>query len=295
MLDFSYEARPTVSPSMSLDNLHPFAGQHAIQSAAFAVDFSAELNVSEIAQIRSAAVELKAEFPSIADQHLTTVSLQFNPGRQNPPAVPAAAHDIGGFVMQQSGSETVPPVSIRQIVVSRGNVVIAINDYTRWVKFRSDVERYLSILLRGVNSQKGIAGVALQFSDVFVWRADPEDLDLKKVFSTTTQYLTPSVFNRGAMLWHSHHGYIVEQERPVEFSRLDNVNISCNMVGGIPQLQILISHKAVFQKALYKILDVNKLKVSEIMESLHKKNKEILADILSKEVQVKINLNSSKD
>ncbi|MDD2892894.1 MAG: TIGR04255 family protein [Halothiobacillaceae bacterium] len=280
---------------MSLDQLHPFAGQHAVQSAAFAVDFSTELDVGEVGLLRAAAAGLRADFPEIADNHLTTLRFQVGSGQQDLPVSPAAKYDVGGFVIQRPADGVDPVAPVRQIVVSRKNVVIVINNYTRWAKFKTDIERYLNVLLNPVNAQKGVSSVGIQFSDAFVWRADPDELNLAEVFSTNTQYLVPSVFKKGATLWHSHHGYLVEQADPVVYQQLDNINVSRNLVAGAQQLQILTSHKATFAKPLYKILNSNKDKVSKIMDFLHSTNKGILADLLTDEVQTKISLNTQKD
>ena len=48
---------------MSLDHLHPFAGQHAIQSAVFALDFANELDIGEISAVRTEATKLVGDFP----------------------------------------------------------------------------------------------------------------------------------------------------------------------------------------------------------------------------------------
>lgn len=273
---------------MSLDYLHPFSGQHAIQSAAFAVDFSTELDVGEVGRLRAAAADLKADFPNIQDQHRTTINFQFSSGKQDA----SAAQDVGGFILERPAPGGAPNQPLRVINVNRENIVVVINDYTRWIKFKADVERYLSILLQTVNSQKGVSSIGLQFSDAFIWRADPSELDLTEVFSQNTQYLTPSVFSKKAMLWHSHNGYLIEQTEPVAFQELDNINVSRNLVAGSHQLQVLTSHKASFPKALFKILDSNKQKISQVMDFLHQKNKEILRDVLTEGVQSKISLNA---
>lgn len=280
---------------MSLDQLHPYADQHAIQSAVFSVHFSTELDVRELGQLKAAAADLKADFPNIVDNHMTRLSFQVTPGAQSSPVASASEHGVGGYVMQRLSAGGIPVAPMRQIVVAGDSVVIVINDYTRWAKFKTDVERYLSVLLKPINSQKGISSVGLQFSDVFVWRADPADLDMAEVFSTNTQYLVPNVFNGDLPLWHSHHGYLMERTEPFAFQQLDNINVSRNLVSGAQQLQIVIVHKATFARPLYKVLDANKEKVSQIMATLHSRNKEILADLLSEGVQAKINLNTSKD
>lgn len=280
---------------MSLDNLQPFAGQHAIQSAAFALDFSSELDIGEISRLRAVAMQLKAEFPNIAEQHRTMV--QLGVGQEGKVAVPTTTMDAGGFVMERRAPSFLPATSppLRSIIVSRENVVVVINDYTRWDKFKSDAERYLSTLLGTINAQKAVASIGLQISDVFLWKSDPADLDLGKVLSKDSPYLTPNVFSKDIQLWHSHHGYLKDETEPSPHQQLTNINVARAVVIGSQQIQILTSHKANFPRPLYKFLDANREKISSVLDALHAKNKRILQSLLSPALQEKINLNSPKD
>lgn len=279
---------------MSLNHLYPFAGQHAIQSAVFALAFATELDVDSLRLLRDASTSLKPDFPDIQDQHRTTFSIQIRPGHQAPPS---AALDAGGFLLNRPAPGANQAAPARSIAVSRENIIIAINDYTRWEKFKSDVDRYIHTLLAPIKESFGVVSIGLQFTDIFVWRADPLDLNLSEVFSKDTRYLTPNVFQKtaDAMLWHSHHGFFSEQSDPLGFQQLDNINIARNIALGTHQIQIQTSHQAKFPQPIYKILDENRPGLSRLEDILHSKNKEILADLLSKEVQEKINLNAPRD
>ncbi|MBK6998668.1 MAG: TIGR04255 family protein [Rhodoferax sp.] len=276
---------------MDIDLLLPFAGQHAIQSAVFALEFSTELDVGEIGRLRLAAKGLKNEFPKLTDQHRTTVSFQMGPEQH-----PSASMDPGGFILERLGSEQgqLQAQPLRVIVVSRENILIVINDYTRWEKFSFDISHYLTTLLKSINAQKGVSGISLQITDTFIWRSDPADLDLSKVFTIGSRYLVSNVFEPKALLWHSHHGFLVEQEDPIKFQQLDNINVSRNIVAGTHQLQILTSHKATFPNPVYKILDASREKIFSVLNLLHEKNKEILKNLLTDDVQLKVNLNGQR-
>lgn len=276
---------------MNMDLLQPFAGQHAIQSAAFALEFATELDVAEVSMLRLAAADLKNDFPKLTDQQRTTFSFQVGVDPHGPSTPPSAAMDPGGFILERPSSEQGQVQPLRIIVVSRESITVVINDYTRWDKFRSDIGRYLTTLLQGINVQKGVVGISLQIVDTFIWRSDPADLDINEVFSKNSRYLVSNAFEPSALLWHSHHGFLVEKTAPINFQQLDNVNVSRNLVAGTNQLQILTSHKATFASPLYKILDVNRVQFSSVLDSLHDKNKEILRDILTAAVQLKISLN----
>jgi uncharacterized protein (TIGR04255 family) len=274
--------------------LQPFAGQHAIQSAAFSLEFAKEMDVAELQCLRVAAAELKNDFPKLTDQKLTTISFQIGSGEQDASIPQTAAMDTGGFILDRPSSEQGQVQSLRLIVVSRKSITVVINDYTRWEKFRSDINSYLSILLKSINAQKGVLGISLQIADVFNWRSDPADLNVAEVFSKESKYLMSNVFEPDILFWHSHHGCLLQQALPVNFQQLDNININKTFSTGEHQFQILTSHKVTFQSPLYKFLDVNKEKVFSILDNLHVRNKEILKDVLMPKIQAKINLNGKR-
>lgn len=275
---------------MSLDHLHPFAGQHAIQSAVFALDFASELDVSEVEALRAAASELASDFPVVSDQQLRTISLQVGSGEAS---APSKNVEVGGFIMERPALVPGEPQG-RLIIVKRNGIIVVINNYTRWDKFKADIDRYLSILLPPVDGQKAVSGVGLQFNDIFLWKADPVDLKLDEVFVVNNPYIPPNVFS-SPLLWHSHHGYLMSSKEPVEHQQLDNINVSRVAANEEHQLQILTSHRVTLEKPLYKSWSDNKSILLTIQENLHNKNKFILSALLTPAAQQKINLNGSKE
>ena len=274
---------------MSLDHLHPFAGQHAIQSAVFALDFANELDIGEISAIRAVSTKLVGDFPIQNERQRTTFTMQVSPMDAPPPS---SNVETDGFEMVRPALAVGQPNS-RAIIVNRTSIVVVVNDYTRWDKFKSDVDRYLSVLLTHVDGQKAVASLGLQFNDIFLWKADPADLQLEEVFAAGNPYLAPNVF-LSPLLWHSHHGYFVNNKTPVEYQQLDNINVSRVAANEEHQLQILTSHRVTLEKPLYKGWSDNKSTLLAIQDSLHAKNKAILAELLTPEAQNKINLSGSE-
>lgn len=275
---------------MNLEHLHPFAGQHAIQSAVFAIDFASELNVGEVGALRQEADKLAGDFPVVNDQQLTTLSMQVVSGEE---PVSSANTEFGGFVMERPALISSEPKR-RFINVSRNSIIVVINDYTRWDKFKSDIDRYISVLLAPIDSQKAITGIGLQFNDVFFWRADPAELKIEEVFVANNPYIAPNIFS-SPFLWHSHHGYLTSNDNPIRHHQLDNVNVSRVEANEQHQLQILTSHRATFDKPLYKSWSDNKANLFIIQDGLHEKNKLMLTALLTPAVQEKISLNASKE
>ncbi len=270
---------------MSLEYLFPFARQHAIQSAAFALDFVSELDISEVDAIQTATSALRSEFPALDPQQQNKLEIKFEPGTAGSST---ASTEANGFVMQRPSG--IPNAPLRLINVTRTGIVIAINDYTRWDKFKEDIDKYLSILLKPVDSQKAIASIGLQVNDVFLWKSDPADLKLDEVFTKNNPYIASNAL-KVSSLWHSHHGYLIDQMEPIKYQQLDNINVSRTEANGVPHIQILTSHRVTFADPIYKFWSINKAIILKILDNLHDGNKTILQSLLTRAVQDKINLN----
>ena len=275
---------------MSLENLHPFSSQHAIESAAFALEFSSELDVGQISALRSAAALLSSDFPVVQDKRVTTVNFQVAPE-----GAPTSSSQIegGGFTMGRTAFNPIEPPT-RFIDVSLNGVVVVVKDYTRWEKFKSDVDRYLSVLLAPIDAQKAVGSLGLQFNDIFLWKADPEDLKIEEVFASANPYLVPNSFS-SSMQWHSHHGYLLDSAEPIQHRQLDNINVSRVASNGSDQIQILTSHRVTLDKPLFKYWTAHKATLFEFQEKLHNQNKLILSKLLTPAAQLKINLSGFKE
>lgn len=276
---------------MSLENLHPFSGQHAIESAAFALEFSSDLDVGEVGALRTAAAQLLSDFPVIAEKQVATLNFQVAPGGAATSS--SSGVEAGGFTLGRTSFNPTEP-QVRFIDVSRNGIVVVVRDYTRWDKFKADVDRYLSILLAPVDGQKAVSSLGLQFNDIFLWKADPQDLKIDEIFSRNNPFIASNSFS-SSMLWHSHHGYLISNTEPVQHKQLDNINVSRAASNELHQIQVLTSHRVTLDKPLFKSWSAHKATFFEFQEKLHSQNKLILSQLLTPAVQSKINLNGSKE
>lgn len=273
---------------MSLESLYPYAGDHAIQNAVFALDFDGALSPDQIKAIKKGAIkELAGEFPLVEDQQIIAINIGSNQSAHQVSPSP----QVGGFTMQRSSG--MPNAFARSIVVTPTNALIVVNDYSRWDAVKLDVDRYLDALLLVVGKlPKAVTSIGLQYTDVFNWQSDPSELVLTEVFEAATPYMVPNVLGENApSMWHSHHGYFVEHLEPVQYRQLDNINVSRIETSGIHSLQILTSHKVQFAAALWQSGEKNRSKISDIFVKLHDANKVILRALLTEQVREKIKLN----
>ena len=275
---------------MSIENLYPFAGNHAIQNVTFAVEWSNELTSTELMQIQSVLEpQLKAEFSKITPQNTQKFSFSMDAAAPGTPNF-TPTFELSGFSYEKP-SHFGNAQSARSMALSKLNLVILINDYSRWDSVWSDVKRYLSIILPEVKNNP-IHNIGLQYSDIFTWKADPKTFDSKLEFRENSAYLVSNIHNLSG-LWHSHHGYIVEREHPQKHTGLDNINVNLLDNAGTRSLQIITSHRTTFSDPIWYKGDAELASISEIMAILHRGNKEIMYNLLSDDVCKKINLKAN--
>lgn len=261
---------------MSLrDQLYPFAGSHAIQSAVFAFEWAEMLTPSMLAGVRERAMKLKHDFPAgIQDQKALTVN--FTPG-----APQVQTEEVSGFMLSRVSS-ALGGVA-RTITVGLHQCLIQVSDYLSWSTAKADVDRYLEVLLPAITQHRQVTVIGLQYLDIFNWRGNPAELPTAAIFRKDTKYLASNVFSVNE-LWHNHHGYFESHAEPQECRQLDNINVSRVENAGVHSIQILTSHRAQFRAAIWDYSLTAESLITRTLVRMHDRNKEILRDLLSDEV-----------
>lgn len=266
---------------MNLDFLYPVAGNHAVQTMAFVVEWQGELSEEVLHSIHALAPQLKSHFPSAALQKLVTVNIGA-PGQQASSVSNSEA--LGGVQFVRANKFGQPAGAL---TVSRNNLSITVNDYTRWKTVLEAAMRFFKIVLTPIMDHKAITAVALQYVDLFTWKDSAANLDYREVFKDTNPYLPPNVLTL-KNLWHSHHGFMVETADPVPCVRLDNINVDVLDSQSDRVIQITTSHRASVTEPLRKASNTYLQDIEAIQNALHVANKEILKALLSEAVSKKI-------
>lgn len=262
-----------------MSSLYPFAGAHAVQSAAFAFEWPQLLSDSEFAEVMALHEKLKSSLPHARENKALTIELVSG--------TPITTQTTGGVVFSRSALGATGAPS-RILEISKDKCVGQINEYTRWDPVWKEVLGWFEIVAPVLVKSHPVKHIGLQYNDVFHWRASPETLDLKQVFREDSPYLPSNVFGLKD-LWHSHHGYFISQSEPTPHRLLENVNV--NLIDELGQRSILIStvHKAEFATPLFSAEDLlNTLKT--LVPELHLRNKAALAGLLAQDVADKIKL-----
>lgn len=271
---------------MSLDYLIPVAKSHAIQSVVFALEWQGELTDQALTEIQKLAPELKSYFPQAFVQKEVKISIGGESTDTQLDQQDAGVHRLGGMVFQRKGRFG---DVVSQLNVSRSSCIIIISEYERWVPTLQAVMRYFKLVLPVIMKEKSISIIALQYTDMFTWKDDPENLNLSDVFIHDSSYLAPSVFSQKG-LWHCHHGYVIQQLADLEGSCLDNINVATVDNENDRGIHITTAHKFTLNSPLRVATKTYLQTIEKVQNELHVHNKDILRKLLTHEVCEKIHL-----
>ena len=283
---------------MSLEALHPVAGNHAIQTAAFVAEWGAPLDHQVLRAVRGLAEKLRASFPIVQEQQIATVQIDLRKPHRGPvkgtgkkaPGLTGgtATPELGGVLFASTATHASGQVG-RTLQVNRDNCVVVINDYSRWDDVWPKVKAWYDIVLPTVLHGRPLKAFTLQFHDVFNWRDEPTKLDLREVFASDCPYLPPNCYGLKSQ-WHSHHGFMEEVTEPAQATILDNINVNVQDVAGAQrQISALLTHRIGYANMLWGAAAIPAIEAAAPF--LHTRNKNRLNALLSDAVKQMIGLN----
>lgn len=270
-------------------SLHPYRGRHAVQSAGLVVVFHAPLDASSVSpeRITRAHENLKPQMSQMNPIQAFT----FQVGLGGTPAPVATPNTFMGweFYSLAEPSKTGQVVE-RSAVVQEERIAITENNYDRWEHFKVLVNNVLDEISDFAFEKRELAYVALGYSDAFIWKDNPALADASCVFDKETKYLTKNVFELGSSLFHCNHGFFTTNESDDVGPFLDNINVS-RVVGGENNYHVFVvnsEHRITPKKSLYGA-EAKEFVVAHL-EGLHARNKEMLGELLTTDVQAQIKL-----
>lgn len=270
---------------MSLEFLIPITQSHAIQSVVFALEWQGELTDQALTDIQKLAPELKPHFPVATPQRVVNINIgpKLNSALPNQQEVD---DQLGGMMFLRTGKFG---NVASQLNVSRTNCVVVINEYDRWTQTLDAVIRYLKIVLPVILKEKPISIIALQYIDIFTWKDDQANLNLREIFLENSPYLAPNVFDQKG-LWHCHNGYVIQQLDHLEGECLDNINVNTVADQDDLKIQITTAHKFTLKTPLRLASKTYLQSIKAVQNVLHDHNKDTLRQLLTDEVRNMIHL-----
>lgn len=182
----------------------------------------------------------------------------------------------------------------KALIVDKHTCRVINNDYTRWEYVWPEARGLLVEVLNTLADKLTIKAIDLQYTDVFNWRGNKQDLDLSELFNKNSNYLPLHVFEY-KNLWHVHQGFFdnSEEESGCSYKKLNNINLNLVELNGEWLAQVTTAHRAILEAPESNLSDFvrdNSI-LDRILNKLHIKNKEILSDLLTEAIKVKIKLN----
>ena len=271
---------------MSLDQLYPFMNQHAIQNALFVLEWKERLTDKEIREVKGQIQQRHAAFTVFKPQK--TVVFNLTTGDTDGTSPESSASE-SGFIFELPGAIMQP--ARRSLNVMPEQCQIAINDYSRWSKVKADVDAYVqSIMAIAGGDSNSLQAIGLQYTDVWIWKANPADLNMSEVFNKDSPLLVQNVFNLKSY-WHSHHGYFEPMKDAGLPPRLNNINVSRTQQGELDAINVVTSHRLTLPRLWDLDTPAKKIAlISAVQDEFHQENKRILRRLLTPGVLEKINL-----
>lgn len=268
---------------MSIENLHPYAGDHAVQNAIFVVEWAEPLKSEAI--IHASKLATKFRNSGLGEINLqNTLALKIGDPVNNVPHI----QDDNGLGAVIFSKKTPMGEAIRSVTISRENCMIVISDYSNWDSVFADVQQYLKLALEDIAPLRPINVIGLQYNDSFSWKDDPSELNLREIFNENA-YIPKYTFSQTG-LWHVHTGYMEALTQPIEHTRLENINVNLADLNGERTIQIVGSSRAQLKSPLWQAHLKNKQQMINMFDVLHALNKQTLKKLLTIDLCRKIKL-----
>lgn len=218
--------------------------------------------------------------------------------------------EISGMRFEQSGSgfsfEQVPGAEWKKfgpdgkhdwiVRITPNSVSVHCLNYDRWNEVWGRSKFLLGTLFAALDDYRAdVLSVGLRYIDQFEFRGNIENYNPQDLFVENCAYVPKSILTKGTR-WHAYSGWF-EDDAQLEYEVLHQLNIDAvEMLPGSSPV-ITINHAALIQSGpagrLEKFAHLSQITdgpLDSFMNKAHDRNKEIVRDILSQEMMVRIGL-----
>ena len=269
----------------------PFRGKHSIQEAQINILFLGPFEQQSIqVTMGFAQSELSAELPRSAEVRGGSFRIDItNPAAPSP--MGEMQTDVAGFQISKAQPNGQPA---RILQLANNALSVSFMDYESWDAAKCDALRYLHpVLISLPLEQIPAVAIGLRFIDRYTFSGNPDDARPDLLLMRKNPHITPHTFDSGAT-WHCNTGWF---ENPIEEGDrvLHNLNASSSLVN--LSSTVTIDHNATrhLGSLRYSIDTLSTpadgaIGLTDALEGLHNRNKEILAQVLFPEMLRKIGI-----
>ena len=270
----------------------PFHDRHSIQEAQISIQFLGEFDRQSIEATRAVAhAELSDVLPRAAEVRGGSFRIEINESAARVPSGTMQS-DLVGFEFSRVRANG---QRARVLQLADKALSVSFMDYVSWQTAREDALHHLSAVLTSLPlDQNPVVAFSLRFIDRYTFNGDPRNARANFLFNRETPYITPQTFQAGAN-WHCNTGWFDTSLGEKNDRVLHNLNVASNLVD--LSSTVTINHHATrylewprhSSEAL--LVSANgAIGMIDALDSLHDKNKEILAQLLAFEMLSKIGL-----
>lgn len=266
-----------------MNYVKPCNDGNAIRVAAFALEFPEGIDesiVAELIKVYHENDDLVEALPRKQINHALTLNLE-SPSN-------ASVKTIDGVTFDRLTSDGKQEWAI---VLARNSIVVSCGKYTRWEDVLANVKRYFDIVLRVLDG-RAISIVGLEYVDEFIISNHTEDWK-GEMLNNKSKYLPSNIFELPD-LWHSHHGFIVNGGSSNVNATLNNFNVDYliedQAISATHKVMMRIQHRTELKELEACSDDFFDRIALKIFKNNHTLNKDIMRNVLSKEMCVEIQL-----
>ena len=265
-----------------MTKVNPCNDQNAIKIIAFAFEFQEEVEeslIQELILLYQNTDDLNKSLPRKELIHSMTVQISEH-GQQT------QNQKLSGITF-----DSLMPDGTQELAISIRNtsIVISCGKYTRWDEIWEKSKNYFKLILP-LLADKTFTLVGFECIDEFIISDTSNWKD--ELFSSSSKYIPSNIYELND-LWHSHHGFLINDNVPVEHKTLNNINVNYISESGVSlinKIQIRTQHQSRLKQPVKYSKDFFEDIADKIMNKNHKFNKELMVDLLSEEMCNRINL-----
>ena len=267
--------------SNDLEKIALYAGEHAIETATFAVNFGSPIDQADMRRFQEKENELRELYPAINDS--ADIRLVFG---ASPPSLPMppASKDLA-FFASNGEREWAGDFGDKQIAVS-------CRKYSSWERVWPQAEKRLNALLVCVDRYKPVASVDYGVIDTFRAARTHEILTPRNILKEN-EYISPLIFGVNDQRWDFSQGWFegIGSSSQILVRLEGRIEIQNDLV--VASIRNIHSHKFGSGISANDLLKARKQRepiFKNIFEEFRQKNKDILGKLLAGEMLSKMNL-----
>lgn len=272
--------------SDQIEGFEPIHSAHAIEQVAFVIQFDGAITDEALQRVKSATAQFGGD--DDLPGYIEIQGVSFVIGTNAPQQTYGSS---SGFIRRSVARDGSLECELR---IERNSITFLTTKYSRWSEVWQRVSRYLDTLLPIYFEQLNLLAVGLNYVDKFSWNGELNNFNARSLLKEDSKYISSHIFDT-AEFWHSHTGVFIRSDEQTK--RLLNVNIDhldeARSDGMKRVVSITTTVTDQFNQPGYQPFPINDKTITMVgthMQNIHDFGKEILGELLAKDMSDRIAL-----